>query len=65
MQQKFDVSPQTVSAPTARTSGLFVVVPRSNVDSCPNGWSRVVEYVAVLHFDVKIIAKVQLAKVKT
>ena len=59
------ISPQTVSGPQPLASRLFVVVPRSNVDSCPKGWSRAVEYVAVLHFDVKIIAKVQPAKVKT
>ena len=60
-----DTSPQTIGAPTTRTRRLFVVVPRSNVDSCPNGWSHAVQYVAVLHFDVKIIAKVQPNKFKT
>ena len=58
-------TPQTIRRLNARTSGLFVGVLRSDVDSCLNGCSRAVEYVAVLNLDEKLILKVQSFKLKT
>ena len=57
--QNLTQTPQTVSALQSLRSGLFVVVLRSDVDGCLNGWSRTVKYVAVLNLDENLILKVQ------